>query len=58
MLVYDDFAAMSEGSDGRAAYMLNGEAVDEAAYGAFLDEQAAKADLTWTDVSLDAALAP
>ena len=58
VLVYDDFAAMSEGSDGRAAYMLNGEAVDEAAYGAFLDEQAAKDDLTWTDFSLDAALAP
>lgn len=57
VLVYDDFAAMSEGSNGNTVYMLNGETVDEAAYDAFLDEQAAKDDLTWTDFSLDAALA-
>ena len=48
VLVYDDFAAMSEGSDGNAVYTLNGESIDEAAFSAFLDEQAAKDDLAWT----------
>ena len=54
VLVYDDFAAMSEGSDGNAVYTLNGESIDEAAYSAFLDEQAAKDDLAWTEFSVDA----
>ena len=54
VLVYDDFAAMAEGSDGNTVYTLNGESVDETAYDAFLDEQAAKADLPWTDFSVDA----
>ena len=53
-LVYEDFAAMSEGSDGNAVYTLNGESIDEAAYSAFLDEQAAKDDLAWTEFSVDA----
>ena len=54
VLVYDDFAAMSEGSDGNAVYTLNGESIDEAAYSAFLDEQGAKDDLAWTEFSVDA----
>ena len=54
VLVYDDFAAMSEGSDGNAVYTLNGESIDEAAFSAFLDEQAAKDDLAWTEFSVDA----
>ena len=54
VLVYDDFAAMSEGSDGNAVYTLNGESIDEAANSAFLDEQAAKDDLAWTEFSVDA----
>ena len=54
MLVYEDFATMSEGSDGNAVYTLNGESVDEAAYSAFLGEQAAKDDLAWTAFSVDA----
>ena len=54
VLVYDDFAAMSEGSDGNAVYTLNGESIDEAAYSAFLDEQAAKDDPAWTAFTLDA----
>ena len=53
VLVYDDFAAMSEGSDGNTVYTLNGESVDETAYDAFLDEQSAKADLAWTAFSID-----
>ena len=53
VLVYDDFAAMSEGSDGNAVYTLDGESVDETAYDAFLDEQSAKADLAWTEFSID-----
>ena len=53
VLVYDDFAAMSEGSDGNTVYTLNGESVDETAYDAFLDEQSAKADLAWTEFSID-----
>ena len=53
VLVYDDFAAMSEGSDGNTVYTLNGESVDETAYDAFLDEQAAKADLAWAEFSID-----
>ena len=53
-LVYEDFASMSEGSDGNAVYTLNSESVDEAAYSAFLDEQAAKDDLAWTEFSVDA----
>ena len=51
---------MSEGSDGNTVYTLNGESIDEAAYSAFLDEQAAKDDLAWTDftvVAVSAALA-
>lgn len=54
VLVYEDFASMSEGSDGNAVYTLNGESIDEAAYSAFLDEQAAKDDLAWTEFSVDA----
>ena len=54
VLVYEDFAAMAEGSDGNTVYTLNGESVDETAYDAFLDEQAAKADLSWTEFSVDA----
>ena len=54
VLVYEDFAVMSEGSDGSTVYTLNGESVDEAAYSAFLDEQAAKDELTWTAFSVDA----
>ena len=54
VLVYDDFAAMSEGSDGNAVYTLNGESIDEVAYSAFLDERAAKDDLAWTEFSVDA----
>ena len=54
VLVYDDFAAMSEDSDGNTVYTLNGESVDETAYDAFLDEQAAKDDLAWTEFTLDA----
>ena len=54
VLVYEDFAAMSEGSDGSAVYTLNGESVDESAYDTFLDEQAAKDDLAWTQFTLDA----
>mgnify|MGYP002518991968 FL=1 len=54
VLIYDDFAAMSEGGDGNAVYTLNGESVDEAAYNALLDEQSAKADLAWTEFSVDA----
>lgn len=54
VLVYEDFASMSEGSDGNGIYTLNGESVDEAAYSAFLDEQAAKDDLAWTAFTLDA----
>ena len=60
VLVYEDFSSMSEGSDGNAVYTLNGESIDEAAYSAFLDEQAAKDDLAWTDftvVAVSAALA-
>ena len=53
VLVYDDFAAMSEGSDGNTVYSLNGESVDETAYDAFLDEQSAKDDLAWTEFSID-----
>lgn len=53
-LVYEDFAAMSESSDGNAVYTLNDESIDEAAYSAFLDEQAAKDDLAWTEFSVDA----
>ena len=53
-LVYEDFAAMAEGSDGNTVYTLNGESVDEAAYSVFLDEQAAKDDLAWTKFSVDA----
>ena len=53
VLVYDDFAAMSEDSDGNAVYTLNGESVNETAYDAFLDEQSAKADLAWTAFSID-----
>ena len=53
VLVYNDFAAMSEGSDGNAVYTLDGESVDETAYDAFLDEQSAKADLAWTEFSID-----
>ena len=52
VLVYEDFAAMSEGSDGNTVYTLNGESVDESAYDAFLDEQAAKDDLAWTEFTL------
>ena len=54
VLVYEDFASMSEGSDGNAVYTLNGESIDEAAYSAFLDKQAAKDDLAWTEFSVDA----
>ena len=54
VLVYEDFASMSEGSDGNTVYTLNGESIDEAAYSAFLDEQAAKDDLAWTEFSVDA----
>lgn len=54
VLVYEDFASMSEGSDGNTVHTLNSESVDEAAYSAFLDEQAAKDDLAWTDFSVDA----
>ena len=54
VLVYEDFASMSEGSDRNAVYTLNGESIDEAAYSAFLDEQAAKDDLAWTEFSVDA----
>lgn len=54
VLVYEDFASMSEGGDGNAVYTLNGESIDEAAYSAFLDEQAAKDDLAWTEFSVDA----
>lgn len=54
VLVYDDFAVMIEGSDGNAVYTLNGESIDETAYSAFLDEQAAKDDLAWTEFSVDA----
>ena len=54
VLVYDDFAAMSEGSDGNAVYTLNSESVDENAYNAFLDEQGVKDDLAWTEFSVDA----
>ncbi len=53
-LVYEDFAAMSEDSDGNTVYTLNGESVDETAYNAFLDEQTAKAGLPWTEFSVDA----
>ena len=54
VLVYEDFVSMSEGSDGNAVYTLNGESIDEAAFSAFLDEQAAKDDLAWTEFSVDA----
>ena len=54
VLVYEDFSSMSEGSDGNAVYTLNGESIDETAYSAFLDEQAAKDDLAWTEFSVDA----
>lgn len=54
VLVYEDFASMSEGSDGSTVYTLNGESVDEAAYDAFLDERSAKEDLAWTAFSVDA----
>lgn len=54
VLVYEDFVSMSEGSDGNAVYTLNSESIDEAAYSAFLDEQAAKDDLAWTEFSVDA----
>ncbi len=54
VLVYEDFASMSEDSDGNTVYTLNGESVDEATYSAFLDEQAAKEDLAWTEFSVDA----
>ena len=54
VLVYEDFASMSEGSDGNTVHTLNSESVDEAAYSAFLDEQAAKDDLAWTEFSVDA----
>ena len=54
VLVYEDFASMSEGSDGNTVYTLNGENVDEATYSTFLDEQAAKEDLAWTEFSVDA----
>lgn len=54
VLVYDDFASMSEGSDGNTVYTLNGESVDETAYNAFLDNQTAKDDLAWTEFTLDA----
>ncbi len=53
-LVYEDFAAMSESSDGNAVYTLNGESVDETVYNAFLDEQASKDDLVRTEFTLDA----
>lgn len=54
VLVYEDFSSMSEGSDGNTVYTLNGESIDEAAYSAFLDEQAVKDDLAWTEFSVDA----
>lgn len=54
VLVYDDFAAMSEGSEGNTVYTLNGESVDENAYNTFLEEQTAKDDLAWTEFTLDA----
>ena len=54
VLVYEDFSSMSEGSDGNAVYTLNGESIDETAYSAFLDEQAVKDDLAWTEFSVDA----
>lgn len=54
VLVYEDFAAMSGGSDGSVVYTLNGESVDETAYSAFLAEQSAKEDLAWTRFTLDA----
>lgn len=54
VLVYEDFAFMSEGSDGNTVYTLNSESVDENAYNAFLDEQGVKDDLTWTEFSVDA----
>ena len=54
VLIYDDFASMLESSSGNAAYMLNGESVDEDSYNTFLDEQSAKNDLAWTAFTLDA----
>ena len=60
VLVYEDFASMSEGSDGNAVYTLNGESVSEEDFDAFIAEQNAKDDLAWTDftvVAVSAALA-
>ena len=53
VLVYDDFAVMIDNGSS-VTYTLNGENVDEAAYSAFLGEQAAKDDLAWTAFSVDA----
>lgn len=53
VLIYEDLAALSGGSDGGTAYTLGGESVDEAAYNAFLAEQDAKEDLAWTEFTLD-----
>ena len=53
VLIYEDLAALSGGSDGSTAYTLSGERVDEAAYDAFLAEQGAKEDLAWTEFTLD-----
>ena len=54
ILVYEDFATTSEGSDGNAVYTLNGESVSEEDFDAFIAEQNAKDDLAWTAFSVDA----
>lgn len=61
VLVYDDFAAVSSGSDGSITYTINGETVDENAYNDLLAEQFAKPDLSWVIFSpeaIEAALEP
>lgn len=60
VLVYDDFAAVSNDDSGSVTYTLNGESVSEEDFDTFIAEQNAKDDLAWTDftvVAVSAALA-